>query len=171
MCGAAFQRCVKAPAYLPTCHSDRSPSDGEGAAEESAVLSRTMDRVERTLLSAAFNLDFVRSVECPNVERPWKSGASAPLNPWVEERGFQPRLAHHKIRTGHDRGVPPFKNRRVGHTKIRWRPAQDRLRNALALGIHQPSLQCFHKGPHVIRTRFHIRRRRGIFSHLLEYVY
>jgi len=49
-----------------------------------------MDRVERTLLSAAFDLDFVRSVGCPNVGRPWKSGASAPRKPWKEERGFSP---------------------------------------------------------------------------------
>jgi hypothetical protein len=54
-----------------------------------------MDRVERTPSSAAFDLDFVRSVRCPKcMDRPWKSGASAPRKPWREERGFSCRLAN-----------------------------------------------------------------------------
>src|SRR5271154_3123946 len=46
------------------------------------VLAAAIDRVERTLLSSAFDLDLVRSVGCPKcVSRPWKSGASAPRKP------------------------------------------------------------------------------------------
>jgi len=63
--GAALQRCDKA-AYL---HNMSFLSEVKGMAKRRNLLSSPagMDRVERTLLSAAFDLDFVGGAPSPKM--------------------------------------------------------------------------------------------------------